>query len=796
MGAFKPQTTIEELMETGIISVHLYNCLKTAGFEDFNSIFEFRKQQGLLSFLNLKNFGRKALTELEVLFSGCYIPNMHLQPSEAGMAEVFEPFYKSNARESDLFKRAYPSLEAFCQSINATTEMPSYKEERLEVNDVTALWHTVAEIISKALDSPIASRLTDGQRRHLMRLSRMFTLQIDRNRFVLIYEQRHNNPLLQELLRNEYERMRQSASARTRNLLQARLPKYEDALGQYFRGGLATRLLPSCGKKSVAEINTLLRQYFDFAYDLIQKDLNEIEHTLIVGTYHFLTAEDVEFVQQFKSKYWHLPMLFILYRHMLTTDNRYETFYRMAHGIGCNRMTQAEIASASGLSFERVRQILSTGSICPSITVASEWKKYNRLFDQLCFSSKSADFEALRKAERLGDMPFSTFGSLCSAIGGYKGIEIGGGCVYVKTDIARQSRIKAALRLVYQTSQRRTTTTTTVGISDFFDEATIAPLNAGTRKLAFQTLAMAAALLWGIASDSKGRLIFKQNTMNIESELYDIISEQGHPVHISVIFNCFKDRHPDHRFTKPSQIRAYLLSSSRIKPIGKSSKFTIDKWVGVYTGTIRQMIHDIINESAAPVNCHDILDRVRECFPQTNYNSVSTMVMSDSRYCRFNKSTVGIKGRDYGDSIKPVAQSQWIRLPFEERIHWLETFLTEHHHIPSSSGDAEEQALMRWCNNIKAGRLKLSDGEKELFDSTMHRLRHLTRTKSELTFSKRCDELKDFIKANNRYPTRVESPRLYNWLADLRRGHDFTGHKAEIFADLQQFIASHQLRPL
>ena len=83
------------------------------------------------------------------------------------------------------------------------------------------------------------------------------------------------------------------------------------------------------------------------------------------------------------------------------------------------------------------------------------------------------------------------------------------------------------------------------------------------------------------------KIVLKQNCVDIFEEISDILTERGEPMSIDELFEAFKRRNPNHKFSESWQIRAYLQRDPHIKALGKTSRYGLDSWDNIVYGTIR-----------------------------------------------------------------------------------------------------------------------------------------------------------------------------------------------------------------
>ena len=72
--------------------------------------------------------------------------------------------------------------------------------------------------------------------------------------------------------------------------------------------------------------------------------------------------------------------------------------------------------------------------------------------------------------------------------------------------------------------------------------------------------------------------------------VYEILQQKGNPMHLDEIFSEFKKILPEHKYTKPEQLRPYLQKHKSISYRNRNSVYTLKEWKHIRTGTIRDAI--------------------------------------------------------------------------------------------------------------------------------------------------------------------------------------------------------------
>lgn len=307
-------------------------------------------------------------------------------------------------------------------------------------------------------------------------------------------------------------------------------------------------------------------------------------------------------------------------------------------------------------------------------------------------------------------------------------------------------------------------------------------------------------LITHIASDifkvhitEDGRLFLPQNYIDIPEELYDILSKKGEPMHVEDIFKEFKMRYPDHKYSDASQIKSFLYKHKHIKAIGKTSCYALDYWEGIYFGSIRDLLIDLLEGSSLPLHIDNLYDGVTEHYPNTTKASIAATMEDEDlqRFVEFEGNYFGLTSKDY--PAEYVVASSVQRYRFEVRFEMLKNFIEMYHRFPSYNGSEEEASLMRWLYNATNDVLVLTEEQKLLLDATMKQYDELgyPRSATEYEFLTKCLDVKDYIRQHHTLPTNKEAPELYAWLRRSRDNYDsFTDKRRQYMTDLLNHVLS------
>ena len=292
------------------------------------------------------------------------------------------------------------------------------------------------------------------------------------------------------------------------------------------------------------------------------------------------------------------------------------------------------------------------------------------------------------------------------------------------------------------------------------------------------------------------KIVLKQNCVDIFEEISDILTERGEPMSIDELFEAFKRRNPNHKFSESWQIRAYLQRDPHIKALGKTSRYGLDSWDNIFYGTIRDLLVKLLEASDVPLLVSQLQDAVKPHFPTTSANSLyTTMWISPDRFVLYDGSLWGLKGKEYAPSFSKenIERNEY---SFENRYADFRKFVEGNKRYPSHSGDEREASLCRWLYNVRNRILAASEEEiQRLEDSIKHdEAEFIPRTSIETNFRKNCRAYVEYVNTHHALPTASAGRVLYLWFrSSVKSSKHFSDHRKKYLNDLLDFIQSFTL---
>jgi hypothetical protein len=260
--------------------------------------------------------------------------------------------------------------------------------------------------------------------------------------------------------------------------------------------------------------------------------------------------------------------------------------------------------------------------------------------------------------------------------------------------------------------------------------------------------------------------------------VYEILQQNGNPMHIEEIFVEFKRFFPEHKYTEASQLRPFLNRNEAISHRNRNSVWTLKEWEHIKTGTIRDAIVEFLLKNDLPQTTDDITEYILQHFPTTNIASVRASMSNDTknRFVFFENNLFGLRSKQYPSEYKKIEQQERQRKSFEQRLTELEKFIVENEHFPfSTSQDKEEEALYRWWKRIIDGKNLVTENQRNEVIRVQQRFAEYEIDRSAYEWNLNYNKAKAFLLESRRLPFAKGNEKfLYDWLR--RAKEDFQSY--------------------
>lgn len=814
---FNLDTTIKELYEHGVISVRTFNCLNTAGYETLGIILD--NIETPIDLLKLPKFGRKSYTEVDTILNQMIREHKAVVPEQkeakfAALGEtiigiITDAYNEVTAGDTEVkayLQAAYPHpsdmhflVMGEVENMLAVVEDYS-REENLEIR------HSYKRFMEGVLqemenNQEALNNVYIEYKRKSMELSiRMenFTYEQIAKYFL--------SPIASDYLERTYQEQRSTAlSVRSNNFSDKFLPHFADLI-KYADEPLASYRNICPGQSMMKTLTKIFQfnQRFKCEFDrvaLLSDD--EIQTEFLKRDYPFLMNRQRLFVLDFIKEHNHAPLFFLMYHYLRLSENKSDKIYCLANGIFDGRCrTLNEIAEVMNLSRERVRQIIDKKKVrakteknltregfeAQEIPILNDdgWDSYNDFLEQPFIYERTEEYVKLKETERL-PIDFEVFASLVMLVADFKAEDVEGHTILMNNKYG-DLKLTDCFDTLFSIIDAKYSADTYVPI-----DSVLFIVPEQLRPAMKELVKHITTEIYKVRITEDEKLYLPQNYIDIAEELYDILSKKGEPMHVEDIFKEFKTRYPDHKYTDPLQIKSYLFRHKHIKAVGKTSCYALDSWEGVYFGSIRDLLVDLLSDSDIPLHIDNLYDGVTEHYPNTTKASVAATMEDENlqRFIEFEGSYFGLTSKEYPAEFVPAPSVQ--RYRFEDRFQMFKDFIETYRRFPSYNGGDKEASLMRWYYNVTTGVLSMTDEQRAMLNDALRQYDEvgIPRSATESEFLLKCQDVKDYIRQHHTLPTNREVPELYAWLRRSRDNYDsYTDKRRQYMTDLLNYVLS------
>ena len=382
----------------------------------------------------------------------------------------------------------------------------------------------------------------------------------------------------------------------------------------------------------LADLNDVLFQYENL-------DGNEVSRTIIANRYPNLTEEQIGFVIDFFNQYEHFPMFYLLREYLAKSDKRLDEVFAMATGIcGGNPMNMAEIGEKIECTRERVRQLMEKAS--KDLFEDMNWSYYQ--FDSTLVIAEVDDLYLNVVDQEKVNISFESFAQVCIEGFPLKVIKENDMRFLVNRRLSGQIINRICGEVNKQNKRIRS------GIDSIRLEDLLKDIPDDKKDDYRQALPVIITKAYRLVVDENGNIVLPPNGVDIIYELSEILREKDRPMSLRELYAALIQRCPEVGHKSFEHVRTKVLQSEALKPIGKSSMYTLAEWTHVYRGSIRDLVADILKKSRTPMHIDEIMEKVLQAYPYTNKNSVTSSLGSDKeRFVLCGNGYYGLKKRKY-----------------------------------------------------------------------------------------------------------------------------------------------------
>ncbi len=823
-----PDTTIDDLLSTGHISRRTYNCLQYADLTKMKDVARFATDSTNL--LQLRNFGKKSYTEMVPLLKKLRNEQQTSSTHSATPVRQFEREYEnvrlilkeayenlvvSNDKITQLFKERYPSVEdlhdVVMEGIKSMKQIQSELSMSENVEFRKKFVCFMEQSVTKMSETQCTVNATySAYQTRLAQLKQELEVfsYAEKVRFFM-------NSDTYDYFTKLYDKMQLQLNVRTRNFLAHCAPRFED-LVPYFDCPL-NEYNQMCPGQHPRRTITII---FDFSQRLKAKfdeywqmDSSEAQMEILKMNYPYLSSSERRFVMEFVKGNGNEPLFFLLYHYMRLSEKQRDYIYSLRYGIfDGNERTLDEVAEVMQLTRERVRQIVAGKLEVNDTTLftTNNWSQYEQLLSLPYIIEETKEYQDLKDSEHLC-FSFRVFAWLVTLLGErdldiqvkqndgsyktkcfcnqYKVETIGDIVVILNCKKMPSLRFGDSLSCLQREASLRNARDRVFNISTMFDTMDEEEKNYATKLMAY----MAKKTL-RVEVNEDQQVTIRKNYTDVGIELYDILEDESKPMSIGELFEAFKKKFPEHKYTCSEQIRPSLAGHPKIKAIGNTSRYGLANWDNVFYGSIRDLLIQLLEESEEPLHIEKLFEGVHRHYQATNLRSLETSMINDeqSRFVRFNDGYFGLSSKQYSDSFKEYdAERQ--RSTFDERLTNFCNFVDTYQRYPTSSNGEEEASLYRWLYNVLNNVYTVSNENKTSLAQALAQYQQdwIPQNATENDFKNKCNDYKDYINDHHCLPTVTTGPELYAWIVRSKANYNsYTDNRRKYLTDLLNYIRS------
>ncbi len=152
---------------------------------------------------------------------------------------------------------------------------------------------------------------------------------------------------------------------------------------------------------------------------------------------------------------------------------------------------------------------------------------------------------------------------------------------------------------------------------------------------------------FGLGYD-KTNIIFKRNSLvKLSEHIISILAEVGRPMKLAEICKELKTRS---KRIPPNieSLRSSILSIEEVAAIGKTSTYALKEWNSIKTGTIKELVKELLESSMEPKHISEIAVYVNKFRRTTDKNILSNLKLDKTNtYVFFKLGYIGLKYKQY-----------------------------------------------------------------------------------------------------------------------------------------------------
>lgn len=644
------ETPIENYFDAARISARAFNLCH---YNDINTVGDLVRYHADKGIKSLRNCGKKSLEELLIIIESVNFDNaiqiLEKQDQYNAIPEaikhLFENFYltplpsfSENCIEQFFEKFVQPDdyYSFFCLNQHELADrFIGIKTIELKQYCYQLLTNIITKVKSEHLDESYSYELFVIAKTIIWFCDDPFVVKLEETDQIVRKKK--------EMILGDFEERFNKLSSRARTVFYTKTPNYlmvvsllNSKESQWEDWYFSERTMKGTASEVIAFLITLktaLLQYINLEDEAIGKKI-------VLISYPFLTDEQCGFVYNYYQQHRHYPMFFILKQYLAKTKKRAEIIFAEATGIIDGRYkTQNEIAKATGYTRERVRQILKTGS--QKLFLDKDWKCYHFEETDIITQDNAVSIYQSVVNNEIANLSFDSFASICSLgfgfwIGRYNKN------LFLINNRFNKNIINTVCREIEELKTKKR-------FKDYYFQlkthlTIVAESEKEDYKLLLRDIINKA---YGLTIGKTEKIFFPKTSLNIEDTLCEILRKEGCPLSFNILYQKLLQRNSGLKPQNPIRVRQVIQQSKKINAIGLTSNYALAEWSDVFTGSIRDLVAQLLLDADKPLYIDEIMPKVLQVYPNTNRRSVSSSLNLSARFLSLGYGYYSLAEKDY-----------------------------------------------------------------------------------------------------------------------------------------------------
>lgn len=245
----------------------------------------------------------------------------------------------------------------------------------------------------------------------------------------------------------------------------------------------------------------------------------------------------------------------------------------------------------------------------------------------------------------------------------------------------------------------------------------------------------------------------KEDTSDI---LYRILFEFGNPMHVDLLFEEFNKLFPN-RYKGSYSFTSTITNDPRLCFLGYNKLVTLTEWEHIKTGSIRDLLVQYLQQFDEPQHINTIVEYIQQ-HRDTSENSLRTTMGSGDQFRIFACGFYGLSGKEYPEKFY-LSESEQNSL---SRFELIEEFIITNKRFPFFPADSkEEEQLSQWWYRINRQK-NLHRLIQEKINWIIQTYGDLPQKRTDYTWYKQYNEYIAYVLKNNRKPEDIELSKWFN----------------------------------